>query len=108
MNSSLRKQIEKAVRKFTIEDDGNTFDSLLDFKVEKISRGVYYVSGTVTGSILSSPIDSGDYYEPPRYDEYEVDAEVALMVYTHRNGCEAEVELAEIYYDKEPWEDCID
>lgn len=102
MTRELRKQIEKAVKNFTIEDEGNEFDSLSDFEITKISRGVYSVSGTVLGTVYSSPKDSGSYYEPPTYDEYTVEAEVVLTVYTHRRDFDAEVELTDIDYDKDP------
>lgn len=103
MNKYLKKQIEEAVKKYTIEGDGYYFDSLSEFSIQKVKKGVYSVSGTVFGTVCSPMRDSGNYYEPPEWDEYEEYADVELLVYTHRYGYEADVELESIEYDK-PWE----
>ena len=37
MNKYLKKQIEEAVKKYTIEGDGYDFDSLSEFSIQKVN-----------------------------------------------------------------------
>lgn len=102
MNRALRRDIARAVESFPIETDGAEFKPLSNFNIEKVSRGLYRVSGITLGTV-QEPVRSTDYYESDWYKEHSVEAEVVLLAHTFRHSQGTDIELLSLDYDKEPW-----
>lgn len=111
----LLSAIRTAVRETDIYDDRAVEiypvnDMQIDF-LETTDEGanVYDVWGDTTAVIQSELRGSGDYYEPPTWDEDEIDCSVQFRVMTFPGSDDIDVEVVEVimedpdeYFNPEP------
>lgn len=98
----LLSAIRTAVRETEIEDDRAVEilpvnDMQIDY-IETLEDGsnVYDVWGSTYAMIQSQLRESGDYYEPPTWDEEEIDCSVNFKVITHPDSDSIDVDVVEV------------
>lgn len=109
-DEQLLAEIREAVRSERLSHNSAArVDSLRDMDISFVEEQedgvkVYDVYGTTTALIYSATRDSGNYYDPPEWDEEEVEANVNIRVYVEQDGSMSTEVIDVLLEDEDPWQ----